>query len=241
MNFFIDDVVRTQPFGLEHLGYVTLALLACWWFIRSQQHIKQHQATYHRWFLAIFGGTTIVFYLWSFVFTGFGLTNGLPLHACRISTLLSLYYYLSNDRRVMPYLFYFGIFAVVAIAYPSNVHPLYTHLVGYTSQITHIMLLLTWLYIVLIEGYRPTIKEFKTVAIHFTYLLLFVWGFNHLVGGGEYFYILSSVNRPFLKTLPEGVWVLANIAIMVLVMTIKTRLFSPHLFAFKLNFKQNET
>jgi hypothetical protein len=103
------------------------------------------------------------------------------------------------------------------------------------------MLLITWLYIVLVVGYRPTIKEFKRVSIHFTYLLLFVWGFNHLVGVGEYFYILSSNNRPFLKTLSEGVWVLANIVIMVLVMTIKTRLFSPHLFPFKLNFKQNET
>jgi len=180
------------------------------------------QAFYHNLLLWLTLVPTVVFYLWSLVFTGFGLPNGLPLHACRISTLLSLYYYFSKDQRVIPYLYYFGIFSVIAIAYPSNVHPLYTHLVGYTSQITHIMLLINWLYLVLIIGYRPSIKDFKQVAMHFSLLLLLIWPFNHLVGGGEYFYILSEVNRPFLKDLPEIIWVSGMIALMLLAMSLKT-------------------
>jgi hypothetical integral membrane protein (TIGR02206 family) len=222
MTFFIDDVARTQPFSPEHFMYITLAIIACGWFIRQRQTIKVNQAFYHNLLMWLTLVPTVVFYLWSLVFTGFGLPNGLPLHACRISTLLSLYYYFSKDQRVIPYLYYFGIFSVIAIAYPSNVHPLYTHLVGYTSQITHIMLLINWLYLVLIIGYRPSTKDFKQVAMHFSLLLLLIWPFNHLVGGGEYFYILSEVNRPFLKDLPEIVWVSGMIALMLLAMSLKT-------------------
>jgi hypothetical integral membrane protein (TIGR02206 family) len=222
MTFFLDDVVRTQPFSSEHFVYMTLAVIACVWFIRKQATIKSNQEHYHKLFLWLILVPTVIFYIWSLIFTGFGLPNGLPLHACRISTLLSLYYFLTKDQRVFPYLYYFGIFAVVAIAYTSNVHPLYTHLVGYTSQITHIMLLITWLYIVLVVGYRPTIKDFKQVGLHFSLFLLLIWPFNHLVGGGEYFYILSEVNRPFLKDLPEVLWVSGMILLMLLAMSLKT-------------------
>ncbi len=114
MTFFIDDVVRTQPFSPSHFVYITLAIVACGWFIRQRQTIKANQAFYHKLLLWLTLVPTVVFYLWSLVFTGFGLPNGLPLHACRISTLLSLYYYFSKDQRVIPYLYYFGIYAYLA-------------------------------------------------------------------------------------------------------------------------------
>lgn len=227
MEFFIDDVPRVQLFGIEHFFYIGFAVLAVVWFISHQTTIKKNQISYHRLFLWITLVTTIVFYTWSLIFTGFALTNGLPLHACRISTLVSLYFYFTKDSRVIPFLFYSGFFALFAILYPSNVHPLYTHLVGYTAQITHIMILMNWLYIVLILGYRPTIKDMNQTALVFIAMLLLIWPFNYLVGGGEYFYIISEVNRPFLKELPDILFLSIMFGLFYIVMMIKTAAFDP--------------
>lgn len=231
MDFFINDVPRVQLFSIEHFFYIGFAVVAVVWYLTHQKNIQQHQARYHRLFLWITLVTTVVFYTWSLIFTGFGLTNGLPLHACRISTLVSIYFYVTKDSRVIPFLFYSGFFALFAIFYPSNVHPLYTHLVGYTSQITHIMILINWLYLVVTLGYRPTIKDMNQTAIVFIVMLLLIWPFNYLVGGGEYFYIISEVNRPFLKDWPDLLFLSVMFGLFYIVMMIKTAAFDPVLRA----------
>ena len=221
MEFFIDNVPRVQPFTLPHLGYIAFGVIATLLFFVYLKPIRANQGKFEsllKWINTI---TVFVFYTWSVIFTDSFLETGLPLHVCRIASVVSLYYFWSHDERVIPMMFYLGAFGVVAIAYPSNVHPLYTHLIGYVSQFTHVLIVVTWLYVVFVKHYRPTWKDFQVTAVFWAISLLAIWGFNYLVGQGEYFYIQERT-RPFFKTWHDLGWIGFTYGIALVVIFIKT-------------------
>lgn len=221
MSFFIDNVPRVQPFTLPHLGYIAFGVIASVLFFIYLDTIKANEAKFHallKWVNTI---TVLVFYTWSILFTDSFLETGLPLHVCRIASIVSLYYFWTYDERVFPMLFYLGAFGVVAIAYPANVHPLYTHIIGYTAQFTHVLIVVTWLYVVFVKHYRPTWNDFRFTAALWLVALFAIWGFNYLVGEGEYFYIINT-NRPFFNTWPDLGWIGFTYSVALLVIGIKT-------------------
>lgn len=221
MQFFIDDVPRVQPFTLPHLGYIAFGVIAAILFFVYLKEIKANQSKFEsllKWTNTI---TVFIFYTWSLVFTDSFLETGLPLHVCRIASVVSLYYFWTRNERVLPMLFYLGAFGVVAIAYPANVHPLYTHIIGYVSQFTHVLIVVTWLYVVFVKHYRPTWKDFQVNAALWLVALIGIWGLNYMVGEGEYFYILTA-NRPFFNTWPDIGWIGFTYSVALVVILLKT-------------------
>lgn len=221
MNFFIDNVPRVQPFTLPHLRYMAFGIVAVILFFVYIETIRAKEDQFYHFLKWVNTITVGIFYTWSFIFTDSFLETGLPLHVCRIASVVSLYYFWSYDERVYPMLFYLGAFALVAIGYPANVHPLYTHIIGYTSQFTHVLILVVWLYVVFIKKYRPTWKDFNVTASIFLVSLIAIWGFNYVIGEGHYFYILNA-NRPFINAWPDWGWIVFTYGITIVVMIIKT-------------------
>jgi len=219
MSFLIDNVPRVIPFTVPHLGYIAFFLVATILFFMNLKKIKNRPDPLFnvlKWINTI---TVIVFYTWSLLFTDSFILTGLPLHVCRIVSIVGLYYYWTKDKRVEALLFYTGAFGLVAVMYPANVHPLYTHLIGYVSQVTHVLIIVTWYYVVFIRGFRPTRKDFTQTALFFLVVLLLVWPFNYMIGGGEYFYIRQA--RPFFLDWPDIAWILFTYGLTLFVMSIK--------------------
>ena len=219
MSFFIDNVPRVQPFTLPHFGYMAFFVIATILFFMYKNKIEKNPNPLFNVLKWINTVTVILFYTWSILFTDSFILTGLPLHVCRIVSIVGLYYYWTSDERVEALLFYTGAFGLVAVMYPANVHPLYTHLIGYVSQVTHVLIIVTWYYVVFIKKFRPSLKDFSQIAAFFLAVLLLVWPFNYLIGGGEYFYI--SVNRPFFLDWPDLYWIIFTYGLTLLVMTIK--------------------
>lgn len=219
MSFLIDNVPRVQPFTLPHFGYIAFFVISTFLFFMYKSQIEKNPDPLFnvlKWINTI---TVFVFYTWSILFTDSFLISGLPLQVCRIVSIVGLYYYWTKDERVEAFLFYSGAFGLVAVMYPANVHPLYTHLIGYVSQVTHVLIIVTWYYVVFIKKFRPSIKDFSQIAVFFLAVLLLVWPFNYLIGGGEYFYI--RVKRPFFLDWPDLYWIFFTYTITLLVMTMK--------------------
>lgn len=216
---------RLQLYSIEHIIFLVLTFLIVGLFVYKLDYIKAHWTTIRPVMIGIYGLQILVFYAWSFIELGMSLEAGLPIHLCRISILLGLAFLVTEDKRIFHALFYTSVFVLVAIFYPSNVHPLYTHIVGYTFQVGHIMIVLVWIVGVYLYGYRPTYRVLNKAIVVFFFIELFVWRFNYWVGDGEYLYLRSDVNRPFLQSWSDPLWIAFTIVLSYVIMFGMTRLY----------------
>lgn len=215
MSFWTDVPFdeRVRLFSVSHIAFVLSAILIVTLFVLNLDKIKDHWSHLRIILIVISSIQVIVLYSWSFLELGFSLEAGLPIHLCRMSTFLGLYFLITEDKRVFHALYYMSAFALVAILYPVNVHPIYTHIIGWSYQISHIMIVLVWIVGVYLYGYRPTYKVLNTAIVVFLIIELFVWRFNYWVGDGEYLYLRSDVNRPFFKDWHDLLWIAFTIVL----------------------------
>lgn len=208
MDFILDVPFdeRAVVFSIEHIMYLLTVILFVVLFFVFKDKLTENKELFRKVLFRVSLTTFIIFNIWSLVITGFALESGLPIHMCRMATIIGLFYMYTNNMKYFPVLYYMSVFAVIAILYPSNVHPIYTHIVGYTYQVSHLVIVLVWLYGVFIDGYRPTLESMKKIMLGFVIMLLLVWQFNYLVGDGEYLYLRADVNRPFLKSMSDPMW-----------------------------------
>lgn len=226
MSFWHDVAIedRVTLYGMSHILFIISVFIIVGLFIFKLDYIKNHLKMTRNIMAVISIIQVIALYSFSVFELGMEhiLLAGLPIHLCRLSTLLGIVFLFTENKKLMIPLYYMSVFALVAIFYPVNVHPIYTHIVGYSYQISHTMIVLVWIMIVFIYGYKPTFKSLHTSIIVFFIAELFVWRFNILIGGGEYLYILSDVNRPFFKNLSDISWILFTIIISYIVMFVMT-------------------
>lgn len=198
---------RVNLFDLSHIGYLFTVVLLVAWFATHLSWVKAHWTMVRRMMIGVSLVQVVVLYSWSAIELGFSLEAGLPIHLCRMATFLGLYFLFTEDTRVFHALYYMSAFAIVAIVYPVNVHPIYTHVIGWSYQVSHGMILLVWMVGVFQFGYRPTYRVLNRVVLWFFVITLIVWRFNYWVGDGEYLYLRSDVNRPFFKNWPDLMWI----------------------------------
>lgn len=213
---------RVTLFGLSHWLFIFSVFVIVVLFVKFLPQIKQHLPVVRRIMIVISAVQLITLYSWSFLELGFSLEAGLPIHFCRISSFLGMYFLITEDKRIFHALYYMSAFAAIAILLPVNVHPIYTHAIGWSYQISHILIILVWIMGVFIYGYRPRYSVLnKAISILFL-VELFVWRFNYWVGDGEYLYLRGDVNRPFLKDLNDILWILLTLVISYVVMFFMT-------------------
>jgi len=228
VSFWVDVPTdeRVTLFSVSHISFVLTAIVIVTLFVLNLDKIKNHWSHLRYIFIAISSIQVIALYSWSVFELGFSLEAGLPIHLCRMSTLLGLYFLITKDKRVFHALYYMSAFALVAILYPVNVHPIYTHIIGWSYQISHIMIVLVWIVGVYLYGYRPTYKILNTAIVVFLLIELVVWRFNYWVGDGEYLYLRSDVNRPFFRDWHDLLWIAFTIVLSYAVMFFMTWIYN---------------
>lgn len=214
MNFWQDvpTVNRVNLFDLSHIIFLITVFIIVIIFIWKLDYVKEKIDTFIKVFITISIVQVVALYSWSIleIFMNdpqLALEAGLPIHLCRMSTFLGLWFLFTKNTKIFNALFYMSFFALIAIFYPVNVHPIYTHIIGWSYQISHIMIILVWIMGVYVYGYRPNFKTMNKVFVGFVIIVLVVWQFNYLVGDGEYLYLRGDVNRPFLKDMHDLIWI----------------------------------
>jgi hypothetical integral membrane protein (TIGR02206 family) len=228
MSFWydLDSQFRQTPYDLSHIIYILFVVMMVGLFIWKLDYIKDNSERFRKIFIGVIIFQMILYYSWSGIELGFALADGLPIHLCRMSTILGLIFLWSKNTKIMHVLFYTSLYALIAILYPVDVHPIYTHIIGYSFQISHLMIILTWLFGVYVYGYRPSYKIMHYTFVGFVGALLVVWRFNYWIGDGSYLYLRSDVNRPFFKEWPDILWIGAILALSYLIMLFVTYLFN---------------
>lgn len=198
MNYFMDaNVPYIQLFGIEHLFYFLSIIGLLTFVLINRLKLKKYGVLISTSLIVLSITQQVLLYGWYWIEMDFNLAHALPLHLCRISTLIGIVYLLTKNKTLMDFVFYYGLFTYFSFLLPFNIYPPY-HAMGISYLINHAITLIlpfiawyTW-------GWKPNFKNFPYVVLGFlAYFILVLW-VNDTVQG-NYFYL---VNRPLLNSLP---------------------------------------
>lgn len=196
--FYSPDAPYVGLYSVEHILYLIFCFVAIFLFVKYHGFVRKNRDTIGKIMLGIILFQQVfLMYGWYIFCTDLELKEGLPLYICRISSLLSIWYLIRKDNRVMDVIFYFSIYALISLFYPMSVYH-FLHVNGISYTVNHLMTVLIPIFGAIAYGWKPGWKAFLRASIAFTVYLPVVIVANALTGG-NYFYL---VNRPFFHDMP---------------------------------------
>lgn len=194
-QFYAEDAARVTPYSLPHIIYLVVCVAIVVLVIKNDRWIEKNSRLCKKGALGIIiFQQAVLLYGWYAVMTGFDISVSLPLHICRVATLLTIVFLITENKKYMDVIFYFSIFALTSLFYPLDVYN-FTHINGVSYMINHLMTVLIPIYGVIVYKWRPTWKGLSRAIICFSVYFVAVYIINPYIDG-NYFYL---VNRPFLN------------------------------------------
>ena len=216
MNTFLDpNVPYIKLFGIEHLSYVLIIVSLLILVILNRKRLRIYAKQLRIILLMLTLFQQVLLYSWYVIVTGFDFAQALPLHLCRISTLLSLIYFIRKNNDLMDIVFYFGLFAYGSFALPIAIHPI-THALGISYLINHSLTLLLPFIAYYAFDWKPKRKNLHLAISYFLIYFIIAVVANTLFDG-NYFYL---VKRPFLSQMNVYIYYLITIIFTITVFII---------------------
>lgn len=135
---------------------------------------------------------------------GQGLAESLPLHLCRVATLLELLWLAVDEDAVMDLVFFLGLYAYGSLAYPVDIART-DHAMGWSFAVNHVITLLLPVFAAVSGGWRPTATGLaRAYGIFLVYLGAAEAANRRL--GSNYFYLRD---KPVLAHLPHRTYLAA--------------------------------
>lgn len=214
INCFNIDAPFISAFSTAHILYLVafFAILSSMFIF--QDFIRDHQVVIARTLFFVSLAQQILLYSWYYLETKFDLKQALPLHICRLSTLMGMYYLLTGNQTVMQVLFYFGLFAYFSFFMPSRINKIY-HVSGLSYFVNHVITILIPIFAYFTTGWQPTLSG---LGIAFAWFIVywFVAYFVNKATGGNYFY-MKYRPHPILNKVSEPVYAVGNFVFTLLV------------------------
>ncbi len=209
--FYARDAAYVVPYGTAHVVYLFVCFAVIFLFVSYRDKVVKHRDTVRKVFLGILLFQQIVLlYGWYAVFTGFDLSESLPLHICRIASLLTILLLWKKDMRYMDVIFYFSVFALGSLFYPKNVYH-FGHINGISYMINHLMTVLIPIFGAVAYGWRASWHGFRVASLAFVGAFAFVYWLNPILGS-NYFYL---IDRPFFSGLSYPAYALLCLTVTV--------------------------
>lgn len=204
MNVLWDEEVPfISLFDGHHLFYILLMTILLLLLITQYRFVQENANQVSRWILAASLAQQILLYSWYIFETGFDISESLPLHISRISSLLGIAFLITKNNKILDVLFYFGLFAYGTFFWPQRVYPVY-HAIGVSFFVNHAITILLPIFAAIAYDWRPKLHAvFKAYGWFLLYFVV-VYFLNPLIDG-NYFYLKY---RPFLAHLPDYIYVL---------------------------------
>ena len=208
-HFISYDAPRVQLYGWEHITYLLCSFAIIFLFVWYRKGVRTHRKAITGIFLGVILFQQIfLMYGWYIFCTDVVLQDGLPLHLCRVSTLLTIWYLIKKDNRIMDVIFYFSIYALISFFYPLDVHH-FAHIGGISYMINHLVTVLIPIFAAIAFDWSPSWRSWVRASAAFTVYLPVAVIANKLTGG-NYFYL---VRRPFWHSAPA--WLFTGLAYVV--------------------------
>lgn len=188
--------------GPGHFVYLIGFLVVLYFLMRKRETIRAHANRADKILAGIIIFQQILMYGTYVFHYDFILSESLPLHICRVASLVILAYLFTKKRTLYIIGTAFGFFALLSFAYPLEVTPI-NHPIGLSFFISHTVNLLFGLYGHITRGFTITHKDIQPALKAFFAYFVFTYLVNPLVDG-NYFYFRE---KPLVGDMPDLLYV----------------------------------
>ncbi len=201
-NFLSPDAAYVTPYGVAHTIYLIFCVVSVTLFIKNKDFIIIHKKLFKKIFLIALAIQQVFFlYGWYALCTPNFWSEGLPLQLCRVASVLTIVFLITENKIVLNVLSYFSVYALISLFYPLSVYN-FTHISGLSYMINHLITVLIPIFAVMILGWYINWKSFMHATIGFSiYFPLAVLA--NLIPGSNYFYLIE---RPFWNDMPSALY-----------------------------------
>lgn len=125
LNTINIDAPFINAFSTAHILYLAAFFVILISMFIFRDFIQTNQVVIGRFLFVVSVLQQILLYSWYYFETKFDLKQALPLHICRLSTIMGLIYLVTGNQMVMQVLFYFGLYAYFSFFMPSRINKIY--------------------------------------------------------------------------------------------------------------------
>ncbi len=158
---------------------------------------------------ALLWGNEIIWHWWHWRSGLWYLETMLPFHLCTVMVWLGGWMLIRRDRRVYPFVYLLGMAgALQTLATPDLGQYSFPHYRYFAMFLSHGLIVLSALYMTLVEGFRPTWADVRRVILWANVYAVGVF-FINLRLGSNYLFINRKITTPsLLDLLPPWPWYL---------------------------------
>ena len=190
--------------GRDHQAYVAFYLTVLVLLLDRREWVRHRRELTDALLIATISVQQVTLYGWHLA-RGDRWDEALPLHICRISTLLGLGWLLTGDERLMQLVFYLGSWAYLSLLVPLDI-AVATTSAGWNFAVNHVVTVVLPVYAHVVDAWVPTRAGAVGALGAFTAYLGLTEAVNRRTGG-NYFYLRD---KPVLTGLPHGRYLAAS-------------------------------
>jgi hypothetical integral membrane protein (TIGR02206 family) len=220
-QFFAKDYTGAsfELFGPAHLAALGVIVLIALSFVSARQLWTENFKRRFRQAMIIWLVVwELAWHAWSIYYGTFAIQTNLPLHLCSVFVWLTVIMMLNKNTAIYELAYFLGIGgATQALLTPDAGIYGFPHFRAFQTFATHGGIVLAALYMTWVEGFRPTWKSFKTVAIWTNIYMVAVF-FVNLAIGSNYMFIAHKPDFPsLLDLLAPWPWYILELEVLALV------------------------
>lgn len=144
--------------------------------------------------------------------------NTLPLELCTISLYMCVVMLLWRSRAIFQIVYFTGIGGALQALLTPVLYYDFPHYRFMEFFIAHIAIILAVLYMVWIEGFRPTLKSIGITMAFLNVLAVVVYGVNAITGGNYMFVSRKPETASLLDVLGPHPWYLLSLEIVAILL-----------------------
>lgn len=172
--------------GPDHQAYVAFYLTLLVLLVDRREWVRRRRELVDKILVATILGQQATLYGWHLA-RGDGWSDALPLHICRVSSLLGLVWLLTDQDWAMQLLFYLGMYAYPSLVVPLDIARADT-MAGWNFAVNHVMTILLPWYAHVVDGWAPSARGAVGAFGAFVGYLALAEETNRRTGG-NYFYL----------------------------------------------------
>ncbi|NUM44090.1 MAG: TIGR02206 family membrane protein [Anaerolineales bacterium] len=169
----------------------------------------------------------LAYHTWHIVYGRWTLQTMLPFHLCSVMVWLGAYMLFTNNGKIADFMYFLGLAgATQALLTPDVGIYGFPHFRYFQTYIAHTLIIVSALYMMVVEGFRPTWASAKRVFIWTNLYAAFVFVLNLLIGS-NYLFIAHKPETPSLIDM-LGPWPWYIIPLELIAISMILLLYSPY-------------
>lgn len=224
MGRFITFGPENKPlefFSTPHITAIIVIAVICLFMVVFKNIFKNK--CFKQWFRYV----TAIFillqqallYVWYIAAGEWSVSWTLPIQLCDIAVLLSIFALLRTHLYINELLYFWGLGgATQAILTPDIGNFSFPHFVFYQFFIGHGLILLTCIYLIVVDKFRPTIKSVLRVFILTNIYTAIIIPVNYITGGNYLFLRYKPQGGSLLSLLGPWPWYILELEAVALVL-----------------------